>query len=130
MKDRKFTPPFLIQMSSGDKNKQCDLLPHGSFHEVKQDEEGFLWLTDRIDSIPNDFAIKKINEKPEAKKCPSCSNEFPKDWPFAHWTENLQPFESCIRCYERKNIGHKNGFSRDDYRQAIREEIKKELKLL
>lgn len=131
--ERKFTPPFLVQMCSGEKNEQCDKYPHGSFHEVKKDEEGRLWVTKGIDSIPSDFKTKIIDVKPETKNCPKCSSEYPKTWPFAKYGVETpgqhiitESEECCVRCYERHNIGHKPGFTRDDYRQVVREELKLE----
>lgn len=114
MDTKKFTPPFLIQMTSGEFNKQCDILPHGSFHMVKKDQNGHLWLANKIDCVPPDYSIKIVEVKPETKECPSCKNEFPKDWTFMEHT--------CIRCFERKYIPN-----REAYRAILRAELKLEL---
>lgn len=123
----KLSPPFLIQMCSGEKNQQCDILVHGSFHEVQKDENGSLWLANKTDCIPNEYKTVIVSEKPETKQCPSCKNEFPIDWAFSEWREKNVEHVSCVRCYERKYVPHSNGYSRDDYRQTLREELKKEM---
>lgn len=123
MKTRKFEPPFLIQMTSGDNNKHCDVLPHGSIHEVKKCEEGHLWLTNKVaDTVPPRFAYETISEKPEVKNCPHCKNEFPKDWKFI-MNYKAGEVETCIRCFEKHYI-----VCREEYREALRDELKLEMK--
>jgi len=127
MEKRKLSSPFLVQMSSGEANQQCDIFPHGSFREVQKDDDGYLWLTKGVKSIPVNYKTRIISEKPEVKICPSCKNEFPVDWMFSEWRINGVTQTSCVRCYERKYIIHNHGYSRDDYRQTLREELKREL---
>lgn len=129
MEKRKLSSPFLVQMSSGEVNQQCDIFAHGSFKEVQEDEQGRLWVSNGSDSIPDGYKTKRISEKPEIKVCPSCKNEFPLDWSFSEWRIDGIAQTSCIRCYERKYIIHNDGYSRDDYRQTLREELKREMGL-
>ncbi len=126
--ERTYSPPFLIQMVSGEKNQQCDLLPHGSFHEVKMDENNNLWLTKGIHGIPPDYKTKVIENKPETKICDTCKVEYPKEWPFVSLRLTMTTgVTMCIRCYERKYIPHNPGCNRDEYRELLREELKIEL---
>lgn len=111
---REVGPPILIQMSSSEKGKQCDLYNHGSFHIVRECTKGYNWVDGRVDTIPQGYPFKIIDEKPEVKTCSMCKNEFRADWPFIeHDGEN-----SCTRCYERGKM-----FNRDSYRNALREEF-------
>lgn len=122
MKDRKLTPPFLIQMTCGDYFKHCDVLPHGSFHRVQKDEQGILWLSDRnVDSVPSEFSVKIVDELPEIKLCPCCKNKFPKNWKFI-MNHKSECGETCVRCFEKYNI-----VNREEYREALREELKLEI---
>lgn len=121
MKKQKYTNPFLIQITSGSEGKHCDLYPHGSIHKVKRGEDGFLWVDGRIDIIRPEFESKEIDEMLETKECPSCINQFQKDWPFI-FDKNTQE-TLCIRCYERRNI-----FDREIYREAVRQELLMEQK--
>lgn len=128
--EREFTPPFLIQMISGEKNKHCDLRPYGSIHKVKKCKDGHMWLDRGIDSIPSHFATKILDEMPVTKKCPSCSCDFPESWPFATYrTISGETKEECSRCYERGHILNPNGFTRDEYRELIRKELQLEMVL-
>ena len=129
MKERTFTPPFFIQMSSGEHNLHCDKFPHGSIHEVKKClEEDNLWVTkSKLDFIPKNFKTIVVENKPETKICEGCKNEFSKDWIFVKYkTPESENKEMCVRCYERIYISHTLGAGKDNYRDALREEIKKE----
>ena len=115
---RKFGPPFLIQMTSGDFMKHCDVLPHGSIHSVKEDEESkILFFENESDAIPPGFSIKKLDAPIETKPCPSCKRKFPTDWRFISDCS----VETCIRCYENKYLPN-----REEYRQAVRDELRLE----
>lgn len=124
---RTFTPPFLIQMTCGDFNQQCDVFPHGSFHEVKKCQEGGIWLTKGVQSMPADYPYQIVSEKPEIKECECCHREYPKDWPFIKKNAykpkgSTEPDETCVRCFEKKNI-----INREEYRMAVRAELKREM---
>lgn len=112
---RTLSPPFLIQMISSEHNKHCDLYNHGSIHKVRTCKEGFVWVDERIDAIPNKFPFQVLAEKPETKTCPSCKNEFVTDWPFVINKGEL----TCTRCYERSNVTG----DRDMYRDAVHKEF-------
>lgn len=104
MKERTFTPPFFIQMSSGEHNLHCDKFPHGSIHEVKKClEEDNLWVTkSKLDFIPKNFKTIVVENKPETKICEGCKNEFSKDWIFVKYkTPESENKEMCVRCYEK-----------------------------
>lgn len=129
MNTKKLSPPFLIQMTCGDANRQCDVFPHGSFKEVSEDENGVQWVVKNVHAIPTDYPRKRVESKGETKVCPSCNNEFPSDWPFSEWRLAGVTQTSCVRCYEKRYIIHNHGYTRDDYRQTLREELKRELSL-
>lgn len=125
-----YTSPFPIQMCSGEKNKHCDKFPHGSLHMVQRrlrdDQLRRVILGEKTiahaDIIPAKFGVSILTEKPvDVKLCTTCPNVFPHNWPFAG--------DQCIRCFERENIGNRNGFMRDDYRELIRKEVLEELKM-
>lgn len=122
MKEQNLTPPFLIQMTCGDYFKHCDILPHGSFHRVQKDENGRLQLVDKkADWVRPEFSVEIVDELPEIKICPCCKNNFPIDWKFI-MNNKSECGETCIRCFERYNI-----INREEYRTALREELKLEL---
>jgi len=114
---RKLSPPYLLQMDSCQKGKNCDLYNFGSLQVVRECEQGFKWVDGRVDAIPNEFSTKKINEKPEIKVCHCCQNEFELEFPFI--SDSGQ--ETCLRCFERKNI-----INREAYRSAILLELEYE----
>ncbi len=125
MENKDFTPPFLIQMTSGQSGQHCDKFPHGSLHWACHREKDDQWRRvkqngaglEREDIIPTKFSFHTMlqDNVGEVKLCPDCANTFKENWPFLGGT--------CIRCYERKNIPNLNGITRDDYREALREEL-------
>lgn len=118
MVKRKLSPPFLIKMTSGEYNHHCDLYNHGSYHIVRKCAEGFKWVDGRVDTIPQGYDFKIVEEKPETKLCPKCTNDFDLEWPFLFH----DGVDMCIRCYERYA-----NFNREKYREALRKELKYEL---
>lgn len=112
---RLLSPPFLIQMTSSEQNKNCDLYNHGSIHTVRKCNEGHMWVDGRVSTISNKFSFEVISEKPEIKMCPACKNEFPEDWPFIYNRREL----TCIRCYERYNLTG----DRDAYHDVLRKQF-------
>lgn len=119
--ERKYSPPFMIQMVSGENNEHCDLFPHGSFHDVRKCEEGYLWkVGTRPYSIPDRFKTAVIpiltKEMLPLKECQTCNNLFKRDWPFSKTGD-------CIRCFERMYVKISGG-DRDEYRELLRKELK------
>ncbi len=128
-----YSNPFPIQIATGEKGKHCDKFPHGSLHlcqrRLKDDQIRKIIPGEKTieaaDIIPAAFVYKPLLcefTQSKTKKCQSCPNIFPVMWPFAG--------DICIRCFERENIGHATGFSRDDYRELIRKELLQEMKEL
>ena len=101
---------LLIQITSGEHNKHCDIRPFGSIHESDGLVDGILRIG--TDNLPPKFEYKEV-EVQQTKKCTNCENGFPVNWVFIK--------NGCIRCYEK--INHIN---RDDYREALRAELKLE----
>jgi len=123
-KERTFTPPFMVQLTSGEHNEHCDKYPHGSLRMVKQDvETKRLWMLERIDSIPDRFKTAVVDPNMATKQCPTCKNIFPEDWPFMNIRQDNSP-DTCIRCYERKYL-----VNRDEYRQILLDEFKRQYKI-
>lgn len=119
--ENKLKSPFHIQMCSGKHNEHCDKFPHESIHEVYEDDKGIILTTKgNVDIVPQKFKWKKIEESFFSVKCDTCPNEFPENYNFING--------SCIRCWERIHIGNSNGFGRDQYREYLREEFKREYK--
>ena len=113
---RLVSDPVDVLLTSGDNNKHCDFYPVGSYHKIQFDKDGNRWKTDAVHGITVDYPILIVDnfDEIETKECPSCKNIFKNDWPFYK--------ETCIRCYEKKYL-----FDRELYREALRQELLKEL---
>lgn len=114
--DRVYSEPFDIQMNSGVYMEHCDVYPHGSIHQVKKDQNGVLWSTNRLyHSLSDSFKYNVLETKPDTKQCLLCNNYYPIDWVFV--VDAAGNEKCCIRCQER------NYTDREQYREAIRREL-------
>ncbi len=121
-KERIYTPPFKIQLVSGDNNKQCDVFPCGSIHTVIQDQEGNIRLSDKVRFLPGGYPYREVATGEQTKCCPKCQRDYPTEWPFVEPYTKEDKEGMCIRCYERKYVPHTN-YKEDTYRKALRTEL-------